>query len=354
MRYSAHVSESSPKKRVEQRAQVRVLHGGDQLAQVGLHLVGRRGGPSSRSARSNVPGSAGPSGADRDLRAPALVDLVAPDDVHRRARAAELAHCGDVVPDHRRDAAGAVAEDQLEELAAVAPLAPVGLADQEDLVEVGAVLKVANEHGGKVTRPADGPWRLRTLVASSSQIVEQSTRDVARPSPSRRSVLRHHRHRAGARSGGASAVTVGAVRIALGAAAPARGRASPPAARPLRLARGPLAVGGLGVAGYQLCFFAAVKDTGVAVGTVVALGSAPALAGAGGWLLDRRGPDRAWWSRRRWPARGVALLALAGWGSEVSAPGVLLAVGAGASYAAFTLASKRLLDAGHGVERVMA
>jgi DME family drug/metabolite transporter len=50
----------------------------------------------------------------------------------------------------------------------------------------------------------------------------------------------------------------------------------------------------------------------------------------------------------------VALLALAGGGSEVSPPGVALALGAGASYAAFTLASKRLLDAGHAVEPVMA
>ena len=154
----------------------------------------------------------------------------------------------------------------------------------------------------------------------------------------------------------ASAVTVGAVRIAVGAVLlllvahvvadpPARGGAWP---------RGPLAVGALGVAGYQLCFFAAVKDTGVAVGTVVALGSAPALAGAGGWLLDRRVPDRAWALATALACAGVATLALAGGGSEVSAPGVALAVGAGASYAAFTLASKRLLDAGHGVEPVMA
>ncbi|MCW2984289.1 MAG: EamA family transporter, partial [Conexibacter sp.] len=105
---------------------------------------------------------------------------------------------------------------------------------------------------------------------------------------------------------------------------------------------------------YQLCFFAAVKDTGVAVGTVVALGSAPALAGLGGWLIDRRVPDRAWAMATALACAGVATLALAGGGSEVSAPGVVLAVGAGASYAAFTLASKRLLDAGHGVEPVMA
>jgi drug/metabolite transporter, DME family len=153
----------------------------------------------------------------------------------------------------------------------------------------------------------------------------------------------------------ASAVTVGAVRIAVGAVLLlVVARAVADGAASTAWPRGPLAVGALGVAGYQLCFFAAVKDTGVAVGTVVALGSAPALAGAGGWLLDRRVPDRAWALATALACAGVATLALAGGGSEVSAPGVALAVGAGASYAAFTLASKRLLDAGHGVERVMA
>jgi len=160
---------------------------------------------------------------------------------------------------------------------------------------------------------------------------------------------------------GASAVTVGAVRIAVGATLlllveRAVARRAAPAARVARRpwARGPLAAGALGVAAYQLCFFAAVKDTGVAVGTVVALGSAPALAGAGGWLLDRRTPDRSWLAATTLACTGVAILALAGGGADVSAPGVLLAVGAGASYAAFTLASKRLLDQGHGVEPVMA
>jgi DME family drug/metabolite transporter len=165
---------------------------------------------------------------------------------------------------------------------------------------------------------------------------------------------------------GTSPLTVGAARIAVGGALlllveqlvarRARGRAGVAAAGGARAcwARGPLAVGALGVAAYQLCFFAAVKDTGVAVGTVVALGSAPALAGLGGWLVDRRMPGRTWATATALACAGVALLALAGGGADVSGPGVALAVGAGASYAAFTLASKRLLDAGHGVEPVMA
>jgi DME family drug/metabolite transporter len=153
--------------------------------------------------------------------------------------------------------------------------------------------------------------------------------------------------------GGASPLTVGAVRVALGsvllllAVRLAGGAAT-------RLARGPLVVGGLGVAGYQLCFFAAVDDTGVAVGTVAALGSAPAFAGLGGWLVDGTRPGRAWAVATALAGVGVALMALSGSGAEVSGPGVVLALGAGASYAVFTLASKRLLDAGAAVERVMA
>jgi DME family drug/metabolite transporter len=152
----------------------------------------------------------------------------------------------------------------------------------------------------------------------------------------------------------ASPLTVGAARVAVGGlllviAMRVAGR--PDAGR---WARGPMIAGAVGVACYQLCFFAAVKDTGVAVGTVVALGSAPALAGGGAWLLDRQRPDAGWAAATALACVGVALLALAGGGSDVSAPGVALAVGAGAAYAAFTLASKRLLDAGHGVEPVMA
>jgi drug/metabolite transporter, DME family len=186
---------------------------------------------------------------------------------------------------------------------------------------------------------------------------------------------------------GTSAVTVGAARIAVGAALllavqwlagrrrartgggwarpggwasaaggalPARGGAGS-ATGGGGWARCAVLLGALGVAGYQLCFFAAVKDTGVAVGTVVALGSAPALAGLGGWLVDRTVPQRAWAIATGLACVGVALLATSGRGdSHVSPVGLLLAIGAGASYAVFTLASKRLLDQGHQVEPVMA
>jgi drug/metabolite transporter, DME family len=121
-----------------------------------------------------------------------------------------------------------------------------------------------------------------------------------------------------------------------------------------RLSARPLLVAAAGVAAYQLCFFAAVADTGVAVGTIVALGSAPALAGALEWALERRAPSRAWAAATALACAGVAMLALAGADASISLPGVLLALGAGGSYAAYTLAAKRLLGEGHAPETVMA
>jgi drug/metabolite transporter, DME family len=153
---------------------------------------------------------------------------------------------------------------------------------------------------------------------------------------------------------GTSPLAVGAVRVAVGAVlllAVLRvvGLAVRPPAR-----SGPLAAAALGVAGYQLCFFAAVDSTGVAVGTVVALGSAPAITGALGLVLGGPAPGRTWMLATALAVAGVALIATAGADAQVSAAGVALALGAGASYAAFTVASKGLLDAGHAVEQVMA
>ena len=112
-------------------------------------------------------------------------------------------------------------------------------------------------------------------------------------------------------------------------------------------------MGGLGVAGYQLCFFAAVHETGVAVAR--SQHSAPRLrspdSAAGSSTAP---PGSAWAVATALAAVGVALMALSGSAAEVSLPGVVLALGTGASYAVFTLASKRLLDAGAAVERVMA
>jgi DME family drug/metabolite transporter len=119
-----------------------------------------------------------------------------------------------------------------------------------------------------------------------------------------------------------------------------------------RVNRGPALAAAAGVAAYQLAFFAAVKDTGVAVGTIVAIGSGPMFAGAFEWALDRRVPSRGWALATALAIAGVTMLA--GGGAEVSPAGVTLALVAGASYATYTISAKRMLHHGHAPETVMA
>jgi len=153
---------------------------------------------------------------------------------------------------------------------------------------------------------------------------------------------------------GAPPLVVGAVRIAIGAGLLLAVLVVSRGGLPGRTDALPLSVAAAGIALYQVCFFSAVRDTGVAVGTVVALGSAPALAGALTWILYREVPNRAWAIATALATAGVAILVVAGTDAKVSPPGVLLALGAGASYAVFTIGSKRLLDADRPPEAVMA
>jgi drug/metabolite transporter, DME family len=151
----------------------------------------------------------------------------------------------------------------------------------------------------------------------------------------------------------AAPLTVGAARIAVGGAllllvAQALPRAA--AAWPRR----ELGVVAVAVAVYQLAFFAAVARTGVAVGTVVALGSAPALAGAAGRLLDREPLTARWALATALACAGVLLLVLGGGAASVDPLGVALAVASGAGYATYAVLAKRMLRLGHAPERVMA
>jgi len=152
----------------------------------------------------------------------------------------------------------------------------------------------------------------------------------------------------------ASPLVVGLARIALGggllAAVALRRR---PPARPAvgtgLLARVPtglvVAAGAAGVLAYQPTFFAGTTSGGVAVGTVVALGSAPVVTGLLDAGLRARHPERRWWA-----ATGLALVGLAlvagGSGGGSAGGGVLWSVGAGASYALYAVAVKELLDRG--------
>jgi len=149
----------------------------------------------------------------------------------------------------------------------------------------------------------------------------------------------------------ASPVAVGAARIVLGGAmlvAVARVLG----VRLPRVDANVLAIA-VGVAVYQLSFFAAVKLTGVAVGTVVAIGTGPAAAGALGRLVNGEPLTGRWALATACAAGGVVLLAGDG-GGAVDPGGIALAVVAGAGYATCTVLSKRLLVRGVAPEGVMA
>jgi DME family drug/metabolite transporter len=150
---------------------------------------------------------------------------------------------------------------------------------------------------------------------------------------------------------GASPVAVGAARIVLGGlvlALLARGLR-------VRLPRlgAPLIGMATAVAVYQLSFFAAVKLTGVAVGTVVAIGTGPAAAGVLGRLVNGERLSARWAQATVLAAVGVLLLAGDG-GASVDPTGVGLAVTSGIGYATYTVLSKRMLDSGEPPEGVMA
>lgn len=107
-------------------------------------------------------------------------------------------------------------------------------------------------------------------------------------------------------------------------------------------------IGAAGVLAYQPAFFAGTAANGVAVGTVVALGSAPVLTGVLDWVLQRRNPGARWLAATVIATAGVAILALASepGGATIEPLGLAASVGAGASYAVYTLAGKALIDRG--------
>ncbi len=115
----------------------------------------------------------------------------------------------------------------------------------------------------------------------------------------------------------------------------------------------PVAAGALGVAAYQLTFFAAVDATGVAVGTVVALGSGPVFAGLLGRLVHGEPLTGRWALATALAVAGVGVLVAAGARARIEPGGVALALGAGLAYAAYTVAAKGMLTAGHAPATVI-
>ena len=164
-------------------------------------------------------------------------------------------------------------------------------------------------------------------------------------------------------------LSVGAVRLVIGGTGLAliafvlarrHARQASAAARPpsLTLSRGgirPLALmalTGFCLALYQPLFFLGTERNGVAVGTVVALGSAPILAGLLEWGLTRRVPSGTWMTATALATVGVVLLGFggeaagSGGGGGTDPVGLLGSVGAGATFAVIANVQRRLLDEG--------
>ncbi|WP_353626488.1 EamA family transporter [Bacillus sp. JCM 19041] len=70
----------------------------------------------------------------------------------------------------------------------------------------------------------------------------------------------------------------------------------------------PLIVSTVAMAAYQPFFFTAVSVTGVAAGTVIAIGSAPIMAGLLEWLINRKFPKLKWWLATALAITGCFLL----------------------------------------------
>ena len=159
---------------------------------------------------------------------------------------------------------------------------------------------------------------------------------------------------------GAQSLAIGTLRLvvsaaALGAAALTTSFSSPRlgTAAPAKMHAGLLLLSAGCMAAYQVLFFAGVARTGVAVGTIVGIGSSPVLAGLLAYAFRGERLTPRWTAATLLAVIGCTLLALTGGDVDIDPMGMLLAVGAGAAYATFSLASKSLLQ-NRSAEQVMA
>src|SRR5690606_3941074 len=103
---------------------------------------------------------------------------------------------------------------------------------------------------------------------------------------------------------------------------------------------------------FQPLFFSSVQMTGIAIGTVVTIGSAPVLTGLIEWIALNRKPDRIWGSATLLALTGCVLL-FANKGQQLVDPvGIAMALGAGFSFAVYALVSKSVLKAMETVSAV--
>ena len=164
-------------------------------------------------------------------------------------------------------------------------------------------------------------------------------------------------------TGTAAALAPGVGPLAIGAAAMGIGGLLQAAVggRALIAHRGPLlaqgrllALSALAVAVYPLAFYSSMHLAGVAVGTVVSIGSAPAAAAIIERVIDRRPLTRRWFVGATTGVLGVAALAVGTHGGSPSATGrgsdpvlgIVLGLVAGLTYAFYSWGAGRVMARG--------
>ncbi|WP_210725798.1 DMT family transporter [Arthrobacter silvisoli] len=128
------------------------------------------------------------------------------------------------------------------------------------------------------------------------------------------------------------------------------------ACRPALARRRPvIAVGAVAVAVYPLAFYSSMRLAGVAIGTVVSLGSAPLMSAVIERIMDKHPFSSRWALGTAFGLCGALFLCLAGpvhagSGPEISGWAMSLGIGlgllAGLSYAVYSWAAHRLIDMG--------
>jgi DME family drug/metabolite transporter len=112
-------------------------------------------------------------------------------------------------------------------------------------------------------------------------------------------------------------------------------------------------IAGVSMAAYQPLFFAGVAKTGVAIGTIITIGSSPVLAGLLAYLIRGERPGWVWMLATLLAGLGSTLLISNNGDLNLNTEGVFLSLMAGFAYATSAVSSKGLLEK-HPPEAVMA
>ncbi|MFF3313550.1 DMT family transporter [Streptomyces sp. NPDC002952] len=105
-------------------------------------------------------------------------------------------------------------------------------------------------------------------------------------------------------------------------------------------------VGAVAVTAFQVFLFAAIRSAGVAMATLLAIGSVPVFTGTAA-LLRKQRPEPGWLPAAVLGITGLGLICIPS-GSTPAIPllGAICALAAGIAYSAYTMAAKSLITAG--------